>query len=252
MTQARPDAPRSTSVLARFAALCGFGGAGLASLGVLGIQLGLLSPFVGFRLFLLGAAIGGLLALAVGAIGFIAARRVANSDARRDALLGLAFGAGLVAVIVVGALPGAGLPAINDITTNLDDPPRFTAAGEAPANRGRDMGYPQDFVPQVREAYPDLAPIAVEAPVDAAFGRAVAAGESLGWEITFRDASAGVFEARDVTAIFRFVDDVRVRVRPTPSGSLVDVRSKSRDGRGDVGANAARIRAFAEALEATP
>ena len=51
------------------------------------------------------------------------------------------------------------------------------------------------------------------------------------------------------TRIFRFVDDVVVRVRPAEGGgAIVDVRSKSRDGRGDLGANAARIRAFAEKL----
>jgi hypothetical protein len=45
-----------------------------------------------------------------------------------------------------------------------------------------------------------------------------------------------------------FVDDIVVRVRPRPDGSLVDVRSKSRDGQGDLGANAARIRQLANAL----
>ena len=51
-----------------------------------------------------------------------------------------------------------------------------------------------------------------------------------------------------MTAIFRFVDDIAIRVRPTASGTVVDVRSKSRDGRGDLGANAERIRAFTSAF----
>ena len=71
----------------------------------------------------------------------------------------------------------------------------------------------------------------------------------LGWEVVGVDPAAGTLLARDTTRIFRFVDDVVVRVRSAEGGgSLVDVRSKSRDGRGDLGANAARIRAFAEAL----
>jgi uncharacterized protein (DUF1499 family) len=248
MTSSTPDAPRASSIVARIAALCGIGGAALAALGVLGIQIRLLSPFVGFRLFLLGAAIGGLLALVVGGVGLIATRRVHNPDGRRNAVVGLAVGLALMTAIVAGAMPGAGLPAINDITTDLEDPPTFTAAIGDPDNRERDMSYPADFVPQVREAYPDLEPIAVAAPVAQTFDRAVEAGRSLGWEITFQDPAAGVFEARDVTAIFRFVDDIRVRVRPSGEGSVVDVRSKSRVGRGDVGANAARIRAFEQAL----
>jgi uncharacterized protein (DUF1499 family) len=39
-------------------------------------------------------------------------------------------------------------------------------------------------------------------------------------------------------------------VRPTADGSRVDIRSKSRVGRSDVGANAARIEAFLDAFQA--
>ncbi|MBW2399988.1 MAG: DUF1499 domain-containing protein, partial [Deltaproteobacteria bacterium] len=44
------------------------------------------------------------------------------------------------------------------------------------------------------------------------------------------------------------VDDIVVRVRRDGADSIVDVRSKSRDGRGDMGANAARIRLFRDEL----
>ena len=57
-------------------------------------------------------------------------------------------------------------------------------------------------------------------------------------------------EAYDVTAVFQFVDDVVIRVRPAGDGSVVDLRSNSRVGGGDLGANAARIRAFREKLSA--
>ena len=43
-------------------------------------------------------------------------------------------------------------------------------------------------------------------------------------------------------------DDFVVEVRPQDGGSVVQMRSKSRDGKGDVGANAARIKAFFEKL----
>ena len=56
-------------------------------------------------------------------------------------------------------------------------------------------------------------------------------------------------EATDTTRVFRFVDDIAIRVRAEGMASVVDVRSKSRDGRGDMGANAARIRAFLSALQ---
>jgi len=60
-----------------------------------------------------------------------------------------------------------------------------------------------------------------------------------------RVAVEGWTDASETTAVFRFVDDVTIRVSPSADGALIDVRSKSRDGRGDLGANAARIRRFA-------
>jgi uncharacterized protein (DUF1499 family) len=50
--------------------------------------------------------------------------------------------------------------------------------------------------------------------------------------------------------VFGFEDDVVIRVRPAPagSGSVIDVRSKSRDGKGDLGVNAERIRTFVARL----
>ena len=48
--------------------------------------------------------------------------------------------------------------------------------------------------------------------------------------------------------MFHFVDDISVRIRPAAGGSRIDIRSKSRDGQGDIGANAARIRTFRDAL----
>jgi uncharacterized protein (DUF1499 family) len=53
--------------------------------------------------------------------------------------------------------------------------------------------------------------------------------------------------------LFGFHDDIAIRVRPEADGtSRIDVRSKSRDGQGDLGVNAARIRTFVAALEASP
>ena len=113
---------------------------------------------------------------------------------------------------------------------------------------GRNMSYPPEFKDQVREAYPDLEPIRLTTTPGQSYERAIAVAEELGWEIVARSDERFVFDAQDTTALFRFVDDVAVRVVADGSGSKVDVRSKSRDGQGDVGANAARIRRFAEAL----
>jgi uncharacterized protein (DUF1499 family) len=46
-----------------------------------------------------------------------------------------------------------------------------------------------------------------------------------------------------------FKDDVIIRVRTNGQGSLLDLRSVSRVGEGDIGANAKRIRLFIEAFQ---
>ncbi|NQY90706.1 MAG: DUF1499 domain-containing protein, partial [Deltaproteobacteria bacterium] len=56
------------------------------------------------------------------------------------------------------------------------------------------------------------------------------------------DRASGRLEASAPASIFHFVDEVVVRVRAPAEGTRVDVRSRSRDGRGDLGVNAARIR----------
>ena len=86
------------------------------------------------------------------------------------------------------------------------------------------------------------------APPRQAFDRALATARSLGWDIVASDPPAGRIEATDTTFWFGFKDDVVIRIRPQGSGARLDVRSKSRVGRSDVGANAARIRRFRQAL----
>jgi uncharacterized protein (DUF1499 family) len=175
-----------------------------------------------------------------------ATRDGSGRSGRGLAWLGFGCGALLVAVLFVAARPGAGLPPINDISTDLADPPAFASD---PAGRDRDMAYPAEFVPQVQAAYPDLAPIRVASDPARALALAEQTARGLGWEVVSSDPASGTLLARQTTRIFRFVDDVVVRVRPAEGGgAIVDVRSKSRDGRGDLGANAARIRDFAETL----
>ena len=48
--------------------------------------------------------------------------------------------------------------------------------------------------------------------------------------------------------LFGFKDDVVVRITPLPAGSRIDIRSRSRVGRGDTGTNAQRVRAYLKRL----
>ena len=220
--------------------------AALALVGLLGAYLGLVSPMAGFQTFVAGALLGGIFATILALIGLFLSRGDRNPDGKRQALVGLAIGLGLLIVVLAAASTGGDAPPINDITTDLGDPPAFADASRVADYAGRDMSYPPEFVEIVRVHYPDLGPLRLDASPREVFDRALAAAESLGWEVVARDDLT--FYARDVTSLFRFVDDVVVRVRPDMGGSRVDVRSKSRDGRGDLGANAKRIGAFFDAL----
>ena len=192
-------------------------------------------------------ALGGVVSVLVGIASVVQALRGRGITPGGSVALvaGLAF--------VVIASRGRGAPPINDFTTDLADPPAFQQAVALPANAGRDMSYPRAFAPIQQACCADLRPARLRLPPAQAFARALTVAERMpAWTITRDDASAGVIEATATTRLFGFHDDVVIRVRPEgDGGSRVDVRSKSRDGKGDIGANAARIRAFVTSVEAS-
>jgi uncharacterized protein (DUF1499 family) len=137
------------------------------------------------------------------------------------------------------------------MSTDLDDVPAFTQAGALPGNQGRDMGYPEEFKPTVREFYKSLKPLTVGMPPDEVFKQSLALARAQPrWEVTAVDPQARTFEGTVESRLFRFRDDFVVRVRPDGEGSRVDMRSKSRVGKGDLGANAHRIDMFLQGLKA--
>jgi uncharacterized protein (DUF1499 family) len=206
------------------------------------IHAGVVSPMFGFQWMFGIGLLEAMAGLVAGLLALYLTRAGADLGGRGFAWTGICAGLAAVAILALALRPGADVPAINDITTNPEDPPLFSATD-------RDMSYPAErFAPQQRAAYPDLEPIRVSSAPDQALVLARETAESLGWEIISVDPAAGLLEAREVSRIFRFVDDVVVRVRPAAVGAVIDVRSKSRDGRGDLGVNARRIRAFAAAI----
>lgn len=200
-------------------------------------------PLAGFGLFVLGGLAG--LVLGLVALG----RAVRGRGLNRGGVVALLTGTAFVVI----AARSAGAPRINDFTTDLDDAPAFRNATTLAANQGRDMHYPAGFVPAQRGCCPDLHPARLRGSTDDAFARARRVAEGMPtWTITVADPAAGTIEATATSRVFGFVDDIVIRVRPDGGGqSRVDMRSRSRDGKGDIGANAARIRQYIEAVEAT-
>ena len=169
--------------------------------------------------------------------------------------------AGLVVALVLGLgvafVPWSGkrqarsVPPIHDISTDTTRPPEFVAVLplRADASNPAEYGGPEIAAAQLA-GYPDLQTHHMNVAPAQAFERALEAARGLGWAIVAADPASGRIEATDTTFWFGFKDDVVIRIEPDAAGSRVDVRSVSRVGGSDVGANAARIRAFLKALGA--
>ena len=123
---------------------------------------------------------------------------------------------GVLVVLVVAAL--LSWPRINDVTT-----------------RG------------TRE-YRDIRPQQFQIPFPAVNSAAVAVLKEMDIEITRQ--SPREIQGVATTPVFRFEDDVTVSLSTIRGVTIVDVRSRSRVGRGDFGTNARRIRDFQRRLEA--
>lgn len=139
----------------------------------------------------------------------------------------------------------AGAPPIHDITTDTVDPPPFVDILPLRAGARNSAAYGGSRVAALQQtAYPDIAPVDLAIAPSAAFARALAAAKAMGWAIVAADSATGRIEATATTRVFRFKDDVVIRIRPRDGGSRVDIRSVSRIGGGDLGKNASRIREF--------
>jgi len=144
-----------------------------------------------------------------------------------------------------------GVPPIHDITTDFANPPALVHSRALrdslqinPWQYGGDS-----IAAQQREAYPDVQPVLLAMPLDSAYAAAYRTATQMGWTIEDASSAERRIEATDRTAWFGFTDDVSIRVSPGAGISRVDVRSVSRVGGSDVGANAQRIRKYMARLK---
>jgi uncharacterized protein (DUF1499 family) len=164
------------------------------------------------------------------------------------AVLGLALGTVLLAYPGYLAYRGSKLPAINDITTDPTNPPRFDVLARL-RPRGSNA-YPGPRVAALQaKYYPDIDALEYDAPAPLAYQVALKVVTKRKWHIV--DAlpptprRPGEIEAVARTLIMGFRDDVVVRVSASSDGGArIDVRSASRYGTRDFGANAKRVTAL--------
>ncbi|MEN6542065.1 DUF1499 domain-containing protein [Parvibaculum sp.] len=211
-------------------------------LGLLGYEL----PLAGIAL----AALLGVIALVVSLVGLIAVLRGKHGGVA--AILGVALG--VIAAVPVGStlVLGRGVPRIHDITTDLANPPQFVLV--VPLRNGApnslDRSTPPDLAEQQKKAYPDLVTLTVAEQPGKVYVAALETVKDMGWTLDGSTPEKGLIEATAVTKLIGFKDDVAIRIVEKDGGTAVDVRSVSRVGMSDLGANAKRIRGFLGALSA--
>lgn len=142
------------------------------------------------------------------------------------------------------------LPRIHDISTDVENPPKFVAVLPLRKDAKNPVQYDPKDGPLQRAAYPDISSIHLQRPSIDAFRLAEQIAHTMSWDILASDPNALRIEATATTLLFGFTDDIVIRVSSDGANSKVDIRSLSRIGVSDIGANASRIRAFTKRLEA--
>src|SRR3974390_2675547 len=237
------------SPLALWSARLAFFGAAVAVLSIIIVRSAILeiAPAV--------ATFGAALVLGVPAILLAFASFVAiwinGAPGLGRAFLGLFLGLALIAYPAYIAVSARKLPQINDISTDLANPPRFDVLARL---RPRDrIDYPASFAEQQRKGYPDVVPLQLDLPARTAYDVAMKIVTARKWLVLDTRAPAGprpgVIEAIARTPLLGFRDDIVPRVSTTGAGSRIDVRSASRYGLSDFGTNANRIRALLSDIE---
>ena len=236
------------------AAILCFGSVVMALIGAVGSGQGAWDFRLGFTL-LTYAVYAGALGVVIAIVAAFLARR-AKPRLVLVNLVAILVAGGFLAFVGNQIWIARSVPPIHDISTNLEDWPRFYRLTvrednlESVPDLGRDdlraLPPRERWKAIHRESYGDIATIRVPWSVEETVGRARVLAEERGWEIVTADPRRGIVEAVDTSLFFRFKDNIVVRVMPVTdgSGSIVDVRSMSRVGVSDVGVNAGRVRDY--------
>lgn len=224
------------------------------------LAIGLAGPGARFGLWEYGdgfsmmrqAAWPAMIMAGVAFVAFLVALFKARGLAALALVAALSAGAAASVPIQMRALVNAN-PFIHDVTTDFENPPVIIAAADLPRKNPPeylgDSPAPRSeltVAESQRQAFPDIQPMVVDGDVDEVAAQALSALKSMGLEILAENKTEDgiVLEAAHTSLWYGFVDDFIVRLTPVEGGTRVDVRSKSRVGGSDLGANAKRVRDF--------
>jgi hypothetical protein len=179
-------------------------------------------------------------------------------------------GAGSAVLAIFYAVPGVALfagsvyalavyPQLNDVSTDIVNPPGYLAlTGQAPDPNS----LPDEDQRQIQiAAYPDITARLYPVDIARVFEAVHGLVEQREWPIVGQTPPAAatqgaqpaqqqaVIQVVAQTLLFRFTDHVVIRMVPEAGGVRVDIRSASTFGRHDLGQNARRIRALLADLD---
>jgi hypothetical protein len=191
------------------------------------------------------------LAILLACLSFISIWRQGLAGLGR-AILGLLLGLTLLAYPAYLAQRAYRYPPIADVTTDPANPPRFVAlAAQRPKDR---IVYPAGNARAQRAAYPDLVPLQLALPLRTSYAVVLGVLNKRKWPLVESVPPTGnrneaIIETTARTTIMGFRDDVVIRISAAGGGSRIDLRSASRFGWHDLGANAARLRSLLEDID---
>ncbi|MEO8224201.1 MAG: DUF1499 domain-containing protein [Gammaproteobacteria bacterium] len=249
MKDALQTTPRKGSRLSAIGIWTAVIGVVLAALSGLGARGGFLSPFASMGAYTAGSLLL-FIALITAGLGLLRSSGTAGTASGPATWLALLAGLAITANNGLVMAQARGAPAIHDISTDTDNPPAFVAVVPL---RAIDAQNPPEYAGPAaaaaqKQAFPDLQPLRVSQPANVVFAAAKALVADKGWTLVDANEAEGRIEATAATGWVRFKDDVVIRIQPERDQTRVDVRSKSRVGRGDMGANARRVRDYLAAL----
>lgn len=207
---------------------------------------GLGAVFTGLRDYFALLPIAGVLALA-SSLALVFGQRFFAAFA---AFAVAASALGLAAVPVYIRDQASKVPPIHDITTDTLDPPGFVAVLPERQDAPNPPEYDRTQTEAQLEAYPEIRPLVMPKPLPEAFAIALDAVKAEGLKVKAAVPAEGRIEATATVPLFGFKDDVVVRLRDAHGrATVIDIRSKSRVGRSDLGYNARRIRSLIDRME---
>lgn len=208
----------------------------LLPLSALGARFGVWPYTAGLILLTLSMA-GSLLVQIVCAIWLIRKPTLATKKTLRRASLFALPPLAIVATVLQNSTNGV---LLHDISTDTNNPPVFNELLDARGTDSNSTLYSREKADKQQKLYPQFESIRNSFSQQENFELALDTAEKLGLDIVAIDPKMGRIEAVDTTFWFGFKDDVVIRCRAL----RIDIRSISRVGEGDLGANAKRIERF--------